>query len=147
MFALIKSISALIYYFSNFHGQILIKPWIGKYTIQLHVSGLIKLDVLIIRWIRFDRILFSDIIILRILWSVSSLRHVYDHSGILEEDLCVRSTSKHVLDFILTIYLCWSTCNTVCIYNKCQTTLFLSFYQKTEGNKYGNVLPCRFQMF
>lgn len=60
MFALIRSISALIYYFSNFHGQVLIKPWIGKYTIQLHVSDLIKLDVLIIRWIRFDRISFSD---------------------------------------------------------------------------------------
>lgn len=60
MFALIRSISALIYYFSNFHGQVLIKPWIGKYTIQLHVSDLIKLDILIIRWIRFDRILFSD---------------------------------------------------------------------------------------
>lgn len=60
---------------------------------------------MIIRWIRFDRILFSDIIILRILWSVSSLRHVYDHSGILEEDLCVRSTYMYWISFLQYIYV------------------------------------------
>lgn len=101
----------------------------------------IKLDVLIIRWIRFDQILFSDIIIPRIPWSASSLGHVYNHSGILVEYVfaiyfktcvgCIGLHSYNILSISVDQY--------VCIFNKWYTTLFCHL-SKTEGGKYGNFL-------
>lgn len=71
---------------------------------------LIKLDVLIIRWIRFDRILFSDIIIPRIPWSASSFGHVYNGLGHFSgRFVCDRLQNMYWISF-LPIYFCWSTC-------------------------------------
>lgn len=92
---------------------------------------LIKLDVLIIRWIRFDRILFSDIIIPRIPWSASSFGHVYNGLGHFSgRFVCDRLQNMYWISF-LTIYFCWSTC--MHIYNKCHMqNLIFAVYQKGE---------------
>lgn len=101
---------------------------------------LIKLDVLIIRWIRFDRILFSDIIIPRIPWSASSFGHVYNGLGHFSgRFVCDRLQNMYWISF-LTIYFCWSTCMHIQQINATCRTLFLPFINK--GKKYLRFLYC-----
>lgn len=101
---------------------------------------LIKLDVLIIRWIRFDRILFSDIIILRIPWSASSFGHVYNGLGHFSgRFVCDRLQNMYWISYILNnIFLLINmyayTTNATC------RSLFLPFINK--GKKYLSFLYC-----